>query len=512
MIESLELDVPQDDDTLPPWWAEPADEPEPPELTPEQLEFWEAIRAMDDGALSLQDEIDYAVENNEALLTAEVRWWRGRMSAAPLPADQAALVDLLRCSEDLKSCAAALQARAAVALEAARRQAEADRGVRKAKRGVGLGVEVGLARRESPYRGSILLGVARSLVHELPCTLAALESGALNEHRATLVAQETACLAPADRAVVDAWFSGYLADHPDLGNNRLTSEVRRKVVEVDQEAVVRRRSKAAGGRRVSLQPLPDGMVRMTAILGLQEGVATYAALLRAALAAKAGGGFNGDPTRWGSGGAQPEASGTDPAAGFVQKPRSKGRGALMADALVERLTGSPAATPCGVELIVVITDKALFGVDNEPAHVDGYGPVAASWVRDLVGQADPEQRIALRRLFKEPGRMVRMEVNRRSMSPGLRKLIRLRDQRCRMPWCDALIGHDDHVADHAKGGESSYVNAQGLCEACNYAKSMPGWSASSTMEPERGHVVTVRTPTGHSYESTQPSGPGDGLN
>ncbi|WP_425309722.1 DUF222 domain-containing protein [Ammonicoccus fulvus] len=506
MIEALErLDLPPDDDTLPPWWLEPADEWAPPELTPEQLEFWEAIRAMDDGPRSVQDEIDDAVENNEALLTAEVQWWRGRMTSAPLPTDQAALVDLLRCLEDLKSCAAALQARAAVALEGARRQEEADRGVRRAKRGVGLGVEVGLARRESPYRGSILLGVARSLVRELPCTLAALESGVLNEYRATLVAQETACLAPGDRAIVDAWFTAYLADHPGLGNNRLVDEVRRKVVEVDQDAVVRRRSKAAGGRRVSLQPLPDGMVRMTAILGLQEGVAAYAALIRAAAAARAGG-FVGDPTRWSpQDDTQPEAV----QGGLARKSGSKGRGALMADALVERLTGCSATAPCGIELMVVITDRALFGVDDEPGHVDGYGPVAASWVRDLVGQADPEQRIALRRLFKEPGRMVRMEANRRSMSPALRKLIRLRDQRCRMPWCDARIGHDDHVTDHAKGGESSYVNAQGLCEACNYAKSMPGWSASSTVEPERGHVVTVRTPTGHCYESTQPSGPGD---
>ena len=38
-----------------------------------------------------------------------------------------------------------------------------------------LGSEIGLARRESPHRGERLMAMARILVADMPCTLAALE-------------------------------------------------------------------------------------------------------------------------------------------------------------------------------------------------------------------------------------------------------------------------------------------------------------------------------------------------
>ena len=72
-------------------------------------------------------------------------------------------------------------------------------------RGTGQGVaaQIALARRESPSRGSRLLGLAKALVTEMPHTLAALDNGQLNEWRATLLVKETACLSAADRCAVD---------------------------------------------------------------------------------------------------------------------------------------------------------------------------------------------------------------------------------------------------------------------------------------------------------------------
>lgn len=182
----------------------------------------------------------------------------------------------------------------------------------------------------------------------------------------------------------------------------------------------------------------------------------------------------------------------------------------MADALVERVTGRVASDPCGVELLVVITDAALLGATDTPAQVDGYGPMPAGWVRQIIAATDDaEQQVAIRRLFRGPGRTVRMETSRRLMSPAMRKLISIRDQQCRTPWCGAPIRQADHVREHARGGATSVLNGQGLCEACNYAKQAPGWRSSPRQDPERGHVVMVTTPTGHTYESTQPTGTGD---
>lgn len=413
---------------------------------------------------------------------SEVAAWRDTLMSTGLPRQQAALIDLIRELEDLKSTAAAIQAKAAVAFETARRRAEAEAGMAKSKRGRGISAEIALARRESPHKGGRLLGLAKALVTELPCTLAALAAGTVNEWRATLVARETACLDADDRPIADRWLADHLAAHPTIGDKRLAAEVRRKVIELDQHAVVARRAAAAGNRRVTTRAMPDGMVQFSAILPLREGVAVYAALKQAADRAHA-----------------------NPAAG-----ETRGRGAIMADTLVERVTGQPARDPANVTVNVVITDQALLGETEEPAHVDGYGPISAAWVRNLIAAtADSVQRIALRRLFRGPGRLIRMETASRRFTTALRQLIALRDQWCRTPWCGAPIRHVDHAHDHARGGPSSYLNGQGLCEACNYAKQATGWRSTVHQDPERGHVVDTTTPTGHTYPSTQPIGPGD---
>jgi hypothetical protein len=80
------------------------------------------------------------------------------------------------------------------------RQEQAAEGVLAGELGAGVGAEIALARRESPSRGGRLLGLGKALVVEMPHTLAALQSGQLNEWRATLIVKETACLSAEDRA------------------------------------------------------------------------------------------------------------------------------------------------------------------------------------------------------------------------------------------------------------------------------------------------------------------------
>ncbi|MCW2134901.1 HNH endonuclease, partial [Arthrobacter sp. VKM Ac-2550] len=62
----------------------------------------------------------------------------------------------------------------------------------------------------------------------------------------------------------------------------------------------------------------------------------------------------------------------------------RGRGQLMADILVERITGQPAENPAKIEVQLVMTDRTLFQGDSEPAHLAGYGIVPAQWARDLL--------------------------------------------------------------------------------------------------------------------------------
>jgi hypothetical protein len=68
-----------------------------------------------------------------------------------------------------------------VAFDTARGRDQAQAGLPVAERGQGVAAQIALARRESPNRGSRLLGLAKALVTEMPHTLAALDSGQLNE-------------------------------------------------------------------------------------------------------------------------------------------------------------------------------------------------------------------------------------------------------------------------------------------------------------------------------------------
>ena len=180
----------------------------------------------------------------------------------------------------------------------------------------------------------------------------------------------------------------------------------------------------------------------------------------------------------------------------------------MADTLVERVTGLTVASEVPVEVSVVMSDDAVFGEPGArgretPAHVDGYGPVPAPVAREWL--ADPDATVWLRRLYARAGdfALVSMDSRRRLFAGNVRRFIRIRDQRCRTPWCDAPIRQADHAERHADGGPTSVENAQGLCEACNRAKEAPDWH---TRRREDGSVVTT-TPTGHRYRSPVPRSP-----
>ena len=392
--------------------------------------------------------------------------------------DEAALVEEISRLERVKSAAAAGQARAAATLDALRRAAEAAAGVPRAKQGRGVGSEVALARRDSPARGGRHLGFAKALVHEMPHTLAALECGALSEWRATLIVRESACLDVEDRRTLDAELCGDVGKLDGMGDARITAAAKKIACRLDVQAVVDRAAKAASDRTVSIRPAPDTMTYVTALLPVAKGVGVYAALKRAA-----------DSTF-----------------------DDRSRGQIMADTLVERVTGCPndVAEPVAVNL--VIADETLLGVEDSPAVVAGYGPIPASVARGLVAAAvaDKRSRATLRRLYRRPisGALVAMESRSRCFPKGLAGFIGLRDQTCRTPYCDAPIRHRDHAQPHCRGGSTSAQNGLGDCERCNYTKESPGWSVTAGDDENGVHTAQFTTPTGHRYRSTAPPAPG----
>jgi hypothetical protein len=395
-----------------------------------------------------------------------------------LDADEVSLIDEIARLERVKSAAAAGQARAAAALAEKRHAAESAAGVPGAKQCRGLASEVALARRDSPARGGRHLGFAKALVHEMPHTLAALEAGALSEWRATLIVKESACLEVDDRRVLDAELCGDVTKLDGWGDARITAEAKKIACRLDVQAVVDRAAKAVIDRTVTIRPAPDAMTYLTALLPVAQGVGVYAALKRAA-----------DMTF-----------------------DDRSRGQVMADVLVERTTGRPREIAEPISVNLVIADETLFGGDNEPAVIEGYGPIPASVARGLVSAAVTDQRSTamLRRLYRRPasGALVAMESRSRFFPKGLAAFIGLRDQTCRTPYCDAMIRHRDHARPRLRGGPTSAENGLGECERCNYAKESPGWRVSAGSDENGTHTADFVTPTGHRYRSTAPPAPG----
>ncbi|SFT35479.1 HNH endonuclease, partial [Arthrobacter sp. ov118] len=354
----------------------------------------------------------------------------------------------------------------------------------------------------------------------------ALETGQLNEWRATLLARETACLTPADRAAVDDELAPDTGTLNGAGDRALIAAARAAAYRRDPRSLTQRAAHAATDRHVSFRPAPDTMCTLTALLPVSAGVAVQAALTRAADTLRTAG-----------------------------DPRSRGQ--AMADTLIERTTGTPGGIS-GIELQLIITDRTLLQADAEPARLPGYGTVPAAWARTLLttgtapgttnttgtgttppGTAPPGTTppgtdpgraafsLRIRRLYTHPrsGELIGMDSRARTFPGGLRRFIQTRDDTCRTPYCDAPIRHLDHIIAWHTGGPTTAANGAGLCEACNHTKETPGWTARTLTAPETEpgpppgdtptdgtrHTIELSTPTGHTYHSTAPPLPGTPL-
>ncbi|MDQ3628172.1 MAG: DUF222 domain-containing protein, partial [Actinomycetota bacterium] len=274
-------------------------------------------------------------------------------------------------------------------------------------------------------------------------------------------------------------------DLPGLGAQAVQAVVRRVAIRLDPESALRRSGLARRARRVWTRPAPDTMAMVSGCVPVEQGVAAYAALDRAARALRNGG-----------------------------DQRSLDQ--LRADLFVERLTGLATADAISFEVGVTMSVGALLDADDEPADLAGHGPVPSALARDLITAAAGRRtgadgrrvRTFLRRLFTDPvdDTVTSVDTRRRLFDGPMARHVRARDQVCRTPGCEAPIRHLDHAVPHRRGGPTTATNSQGLCEACSYTKEAPGWTHGEILVPgpdgrPRHHSTLFTTPTGHCYQS-----------
>jgi len=187
------------------------------------------------------------------------------------------------------------------------------------------------------------------------------------------------------------------------------------------------------------------------------------------------------------------------------EPVLRGQGEIMADTLVERLTGQAKAEDIDVEVQIVVPVEALLDPTSPlPAQIPGHGPIPV----DLL--ATGEGRKVWRRLFTRDGIVIGGDSVQRTFTGALASLIKTRDGgRCTAPYCDAPIRHIDHIIRWSDGGRTEFDNGRGLCEFHNHLREI-GTTASRPRQqrkrrPSQEAASRVRPP-GRPYDSVKTRG------
>jgi hypothetical protein len=323
--------------------------------------------------------------------------------------------------------------------------------------------EVAMARNIGPSAAGTQVGLALGL-KRLPLVAELFADGTIPQAVAQAVVNESVCLAVDDSVVFDGEIAPRL---PGLTAKKAAKAARREVVRIDVEAARTRAERNRADQRVSVFPDTDGVAILQVRGAAEQILAAHNAL-----------------DSW--------------ARGLRSAGDERTIGQIMAQTLVERVTGVAHADAIDVEIQLVMDAPTMLGRDGEPVDLVGYGPISPDVSDDLIAHAPNP---SIRRLLTDPidGTLLVREPRRRRFDSPTRRHIRARDRICRMPGCDARIRDDDHIHDHVLGGLTTAGNGQGLCKQSHLIKSLPGWKVTA-----EGKTTIWQTPTGHTYRSDPP--------
>lgn len=172
---------------------------------------------------------------------------------------------------------------------------------------------------------------------------------------------------------------------------------------------------------------------------------------------------------------------------------------LRADVAGDRLTGAVAGGRTGVTVAVTVPVLTLLGATDEPATLDGYGPIDADTARRLAAHAP-----SFKRLLTHPVSGGLLDVDRTSYHPpaDLKRWLAVTDVLCTFPGCGRLARNSDidHTVDRQYGGATRAANLAHLCRHHHRLKHQTRWRVQQ--EPDR--KITWTSPTGHERDADPP--------
>ncbi len=356
--------------------------------------------------------------------------------------------------------------------------------------------ELALACGVSRYAMAKTLTTAQVLPRDFPHLHHALATGGLDPAKARLVVEKTLCHGNSVLAAVE---EGVLPVIVQITKPQLAELIDRLIAQADPAAHHERAAEARTERRVTFRPAGHGMATMNLFAAAEDVEAVRAVLNAATLAARQ---------------AQPDLPGRahveDPdRPNTPADPDGRHPAATRADTLIDLILGTtpaaaPAPAPARADVTVLIPFSVLFGDDDTPCDLRGYGPVPAQLARELA--ADGTWRCAaVDDRPDSPTHGTVLGLGRSAHTAGYiptaatRAFVQLRDRRCRFPGCrqPAQRCDLDHRTPWCKGsadGATCDCNLHPLCRHHHQLK-----QRGFIPEPTPTGATQWTTPAGRTY-------------
>ncbi len=346
--------------------------------------------------------------------------------------------------------------------------------------------EVACALTVSERTAGALLSEAHALTTGLPLTLSALQTGSLSWQHARVMVDETANLEPAAASALEAHFLDPDAPNPargcpagELVPTRFRHKARTWRERHHPVSIEKRHARSLADRRLEYRPDRDGMAWLAAYLPADQASGIWD---RATAAARALQGPGEDRNL-----SQLRA---DNAASWLL-------GGTTSDA-AEHKTDTPSQR---AQVLVTVPVFALLGLTDEPAMLDGYGPIPPSMARQLV--ADGAE--SFHRVLIDPRDGAPLEIGRTSyrVTKAQRQWLRLRDGKCPFPGCSnhSLDNEADHLLAWAHNGPTGITNLGQPCPKHHRLRHTTAWKPTPASKDEPPGWTS---PTGRHYASEHP--------
>ncbi|SDQ24412.1 HNH endonuclease signature motif containing protein [Arthrobacter crystallopoietes] len=331
--------------------------------------------------------------------------------------------------------------------------------------------ELACLYRITELEGRQTLQQARELCAHYPGTLAALSAGEMDLDQATVIVRQGETLPDGQKP---GYEGALLAKAGQQTPRQLLYAARKERESRDPDSLAKRHAQAVKRRNVCLEPDGDGMVTLRARVSAETGLAIHNRL-------------------------------TDAARSLQTEAETRTVGQLRADVFADLLlhAGMETGPAAGIrpEVALTVPVFTLLGLDDEPATLEGYGPIPADVARRLCQDAPSFHRILT---HPETGAVLSYGKTTYKPPADLARAVRHRDPVCAGPGCTAAARDcelDHTIEYHGNGGhgETDYINLGPLCKLLHRLKSHAGWKIIQTGPGE----FTTTTPGNQKY-TTRP--------